>query len=55
MMCNLKWWHFNQNNSGGYYIESDVVGTDVFIQAKSSREAADKAYALFEDYIQRVL
>lgn len=50
MMCNLKWWHFNQNNSGGYYIENGVVGADVFIQAKSSVEAADKAYSLFEDY-----
>ena len=29
----MKWYHFNQNNSGGYFYFSEDVGEHVFIQA----------------------
>lgn len=35
----LKWFNFNQNNSGGYYIENDEVGSDVYIQAVDAKTA----------------
>lgn len=48
----LKWWHFNQNNSGGYFIINDVVSEDVFIQERSAKAARSKAESVFEDYSQ---
>lgn len=47
---NLKWWHFSQNNSGGYFIDNDVVSHDVFIQARNAEEAEAKAAKIFEPY-----
>ena len=46
----LKWFEFDQNNSGGYYIENDVVGSKIFVQAPSAKEACDIAAELTEPY-----
>ncbi len=46
----LKWWHFDQNNSGGYFILNEDVLEDVFIQAGSKEEASSKAEEIFSDY-----
>lgn len=46
----LRWWHFNQNNSGGYFIDNDIVSHDVFIQANNANEARDKAEVIFEPF-----
>lgn len=35
----LQWYEFNQNNSGGRYVEDDVQGVTVFVQATSADEA----------------
>lgn len=35
----LKWFEFDQNNSGGYYVEDNVQGATVFVQAASATEA----------------
>ena len=45
----LKWFRFNQNNSGGYFIKDELVCEDVFIQDVSADNAAEKARAIFED------
>ena len=44
----LKWFEFDQNNSGGYYIENDVVGSKIFVQAPSAKEASAIAAELTE-------
>lgn len=49
VVLELKWWHFSQNNSGGYYHVDDMLAQDVFIQATSALEAQAKAEELFED------
>lgn len=49
-VATLKWFHFAQNNSGGYFIVNDVVAEDVFIQAASAEEASQRAVKLFEPY-----
>lgn len=46
----LKWFVFDQNNSGGYYIENDVVGSKLFVQAPSAEEASNIAAELTEPY-----
>ena len=46
----LKWYHFRQNNSGGYFINNDNVGEDVFIQASSVSEVKQKAEEIFDEY-----
>lgn len=46
----LKWFEFDQNNSGGFYIENDVVGSRVFVQAPSAEEASNIAAELTEPY-----
>ena len=46
----LKWFNFNQNNSGGYYIENDEVGSDVYIQAVDAKTANHKAEHVFSDH-----
>lgn len=46
----LKWFYFNQNNSGGYFINNDVVCEDVFIQARNAEEALSKSEVIFEPY-----
>jgi hypothetical protein len=45
-MTALKWYHFDQNNSGGYFVNNDDVGEDVFIQALSSAQASTAFYEL---------
>ena len=44
------WYTFSQNNSGGYYIENDYVGSILFIEALNQNEANDKMWAIVEDY-----
>jgi hypothetical protein len=46
----LKWFHYDQNNSGGYFIVNDVVAEDVYIQAPSAAEAEERAEQIFEPY-----
>lgn len=45
----LKWFHYRQNNSGGYLIVNDEVAEDVFIQASSAAEAEERAEAIFAE------
>lgn len=35
----LKWFVFDQNNSGGRFVVNDKLDTRVFIQAKNAKEA----------------
>ncbi|MGY9985041.1 hypothetical protein HV198_09005 [Citrobacter freundii] len=49
-IAGLRWWHFNQNNSGGYFIDNNTVSHDVFIQARNADEARTKAENIFEPY-----
>jgi hypothetical protein len=35
----LRWWHEDQNNSGGYFIRNERVDHDIFAQAGSIRVA----------------
>ena len=42
----LKWFNFNQNNSGGSFITNDSVCHRVFIEATDEGEATDKALSL---------
>jgi hypothetical protein len=37
--ANLKWYVFNQNNSGGHFVVNDSVSEFVFIQACNARHA----------------
>lgn len=46
----LRWWCFDQNNSGGYFITNDTVAEYVFIQARNATEAVAKAEAVFVDH-----
>jgi hypothetical protein len=46
----LKWFHFDQNNSGGYFITNDVVAEDVYIQAENAEQAVARAKAIFAPY-----
>lgn len=48
----LKWFHYNQNNSGGYFIQNDVVAEDVFVQAFSAAEASAIVSPALEEYSQ---
>ncbi len=43
-MNNLKFFHFDQNNSGGYYVidEKHGIGAEMIIQATSAKEAWSK-------------
>lgn len=45
-----KWYHYDQNNSGGYCIRNDDVGDDVFIQAYSAEQANEIFSDISEDY-----
>jgi len=38
-----KWFHFLQNNSGGYFARDENVCEEVFIQAANAAEAIKKA------------
>lgn len=46
----MKWFYFDQNNSGGYFIQNDQVGHGFFVQAETAREADTKAEKIVEDY-----
>ena len=46
----LKWFHYSQNNSGGYFIENDDVGRDVFIQDISFTGAKEKSRYILSSY-----
>ena len=46
----MKWFLFEQNNSGGYFIDNDDVCETVFIQARSAHEALNMAEFLFAPY-----
>ena len=46
----MKWFEFDQINSGGYFIDNDDVCETVFIQARNAREAVNMAEILFEPY-----
>lgn len=35
----LKWFYYSQNNSGGYFINNDMVAEDIFVQAPNAAEA----------------
>lgn len=45
-----KWFHFGQNNSGGYFIVNEQVAEDVYIQAENAQQAAARAAVIFEPY-----
>lgn len=46
----LKWWVFDQNNSGGYFIQNEDVDHYVAVQAVEVQHAKQRAYEIFEDY-----
>ena len=46
----LKWFMFDQNNSGGSFVQNDVVCEYVGIQARNAAEAISTAQTLFEPY-----
>lgn len=45
----LLWFHFNQNNSGGYFVADDNVCEDVFIQAHSAADAIAKGETFMDN------
>lgn len=45
-----KFFTFNQNNSGGYYIQNDDVDAFVIIEALDAENVIDKSYDIFENY-----
>lgn len=47
---NLKWFHFSQSNSGGYFIVNEVVAEAVYIQAESAEQASARAEVIFAPY-----
>lgn len=50
-MKNNRFYHFNQNNSGGYFIEDDNYGIceDVIIEAPTAKDAFAKLEAIEAD------
>ena len=46
----MKFYTFNQNNSGGYFIENDHVACHLIIEARGLWEAIDKMLDITEDY-----
>lgn len=45
----LLWFHFNQNNSGGYFVENENVCEDVYVQAHTAAEAIAKAETFMDN------
>jgi len=43
----LRWFHFSQNNSGGYFIEDEQVAEDVYIQDVDADSAICRAGNIF--------
>lgn len=48
----MKWYLYEQNNSGGYFIINDDVAHGIFIQASSNKEANEKASRIVDDYLE---
>lgn len=48
-VVNLKWFLFDQNNSGGYYVTDDYVASKVWIQARNAEEAISRMEAILEN------
>lgn len=46
----LKWWVFDQNNSGGYFIQNEDVDHYVAIQALNAKHAMQRAEDILENY-----
>lgn len=47
----LKWFDYDQNNSGGYYYENEDVGCRVFVQAKNGSIADERMWKITYDYM----
>lgn len=45
----LKWYHFSQNNSGGYFVEDENVCEDVLIQRYCAKDAIDFAESIMNN------
>lgn len=46
----MKWFEYDQNNSGGYFIRNDTVADKIFIEAENADTANCKAIDITEDY-----
>lgn len=46
----MKYFTYNQNNSGGYFIRNDEVADYVIIQASSAKEADEKMSDISYDH-----
>jgi hypothetical protein len=46
----MKYFHFSQNNSGGYFIINEVVAAHVIIQAEGAAEAYDKLLDITQEH-----
>lgn len=46
----MKWWATSQVNSGGYYIENQVVKQIICVQANTEEEAIDKLDTITENF-----
>jgi hypothetical protein len=47
---NTKFYTFNQNNSGGYFIENDVVAHYLIVEASNAKEAVEKMQDITTNY-----
>jgi hypothetical protein len=45
----VKWFHFNQNNSGGKFVVNENVCEDVLIQAANAEQAIAKAHRIMDN------
>lgn len=48
-LVNLKWWCFNQNNSGGDFDEDDNVAHHLYVQAVDVAHAVARAEKITEN------
>lgn len=46
----MKWFTYNQNNSGGYFIDNDDVSHLICVQAENAEAANTQAYQITEEY-----
>lgn len=46
----MKWFTYDQNNSGGYFIDNDQVSHLICVQAETAKEANEKASVITEDF-----
>lgn len=53
-MENTKFYTFNQNNSGGYFIDDDIAGLSeyVIIEALNAKEAWDKLCSVIDSSME---